>query len=160
LPLIAGRRGRDRGPRPQGSRGRELGRHRVLGRAVGAGVVAGGVGRTADRAPAPEEGRGLPVREEPLSHHDAFGHRHQLEISTSSSASYSQNARRAAKRPWWPFPSGSNGDGPIGSWTTASSVKSQPSRSLAYTAARDRLPNSRAVNASSVMNPRSSARPS
>src|SRR5215469_10286380 len=55
-----------------------------------------------------------------------------------------------ASLPRWPLPSGSKGDGPMGSWTRASSAKrsSQPSRSLAWTAARERAPSSRAVRVS------------
>src|SRR6185312_9049436 len=67
-----------------------------------------------------------------------------------------------ASLPRWPRPSGSKGDGPIGSCTTASSAKrsNQPSRSLACTAARDRRPSSRAVSASSVMTTPPLRRPS
>src|SRR6185437_8664968 len=52
-----------------------------------------------------------------------------------------------ASRPRWPWPSGSNGDGPMGSWTMPSGSKrsSQPSRSLAFTAALEASPNRRAV---------------
>src|SRR5271165_77193 len=55
--------------------------------------------------------------------------------------------------PWCPLPSGSKADGPMGSATTASSVKraSQPSRSPAVTAARERMPSSRASSGSSVI---------
>src|ERR1039458_8204773 len=58
-----------------------------------------------------------------------------------------------AARPWWPLPSGSNAEGPMGSATKASSAKrsSQASRSPAVTAARERMPSSRAVSGSSVM---------
>src|SRR5215831_13852638 len=53
----------------------------------------------------------------------------------------SQNAAMASL-PWWPLPSGSKNEGPMGSWTIASSANtdSQASLSRAATAARDRLP--------------------
>src|SRR5260370_31901526 len=52
-----------------------------------------------------------------------------------------------ASRPRCPAPWGSSGEGPIGSWTTASEANrlSQASRSLAATAAWDRRASSRAV---------------
>src|SRR5579872_7318488 len=55
-----------------------------------------------------------------------------------------------ASLPRWPLPSGSKGEGPMGSWTRASSAKrsSQASRSRAWTAARERAPSSRAVSVS------------
>src|SRR3974390_2552522 len=58
-----------------------------------------------------------------------------------------------ASMPRWPLPSGSNGEGPIGSCTRASEANSasQPSRSRSWTAARERIPSSRALSGSSVM---------
>src|ERR1700722_4886945 len=58
-----------------------------------------------------------------------------------------------AARPWWPLPSGSKAEGPMGSCTKASSANrlSQPSRSPAVTAARDLRPSSRAFRGASVI---------
>ena len=60
-----------------------------------------------------------------------------------------------ASFPRWPLASGSKGDGPIGSCTSASSAKraNHPSRSRACTAARERMPSSLAVVFSAMVSP-------